>query len=473
VKYSILCFFLAFIHILTGYSQDKATEKGAHVDKGIIIDQVIFVGNKKTKNYIINRELSFNQGDTIGLADTNKVFSRCRDNVFNTGLFIYVKSEMYTTDSLHYVFVLKVKERWYFWPIPIMELADRNFNEWVQEQAADLSRINFGIDFRQKNFRGRNEVLHIKLQTGFTKKYEFFYDFPYIDKKRKIGLKVFTSYSTNKIVAFQTVANKLQYYEGENIARRRFYGGFSVIWRAILYSKHEFSIRYKDNYISDIIRELNSNYFLDDRNDQQYFQLRYRFKHDKRDVKYYSLSGHFTELEINKSGIGIFEDINQLDLYIGHSRYWSINKSFFISSMMKGKFSVPKRPPYANNRGMGYYEDFVRGNELYVVDGQKYVLNRNEFKLKIFNKTSQLDNYVGNNQFSTIPLQVYIKAYADLGWVNDHIYGYLNPLLNDRLLSGVGLGLDFVTFYDAVFRVEYSYNQLGEHGLFLHVGTAI
>jgi outer membrane protein assembly factor BamA len=473
VKHSILCFFLVIIHSLVGVSQTNLTVNDTVQENVIIIKQLILIGNKKTKSHIIKRELTFNQGDTIILSDTNAVFTRSRNNVFNTELFIAVTSEIFTTDSLHYLVILKVKERWYLWPIPIVELADRNFNEWVQERGADLSRINIGIDFKQENFRGRNEELHIKLQAGFTKKYELFYTIPYIDKKRKTGFKVFASYSTNKIVAFETSKNKLQYYESNDIMRKRFYGGFAIIRRSKLYSKHEISLRYKENHISDSILDLNPNYFLDSRKSQQYFQLKYRFQYDKRDIKYYALKGHVTKLELKQSGLGIFDDIAQFESYLSHARYYPLNKKFFFSTMVKGKFSVPQKQPYFNNRALGYDENFVRGYELYVVDGQKYAFNRNELKFKIYDRTTHLESYMGDSPFSTVPLQIYLKTYVDLGWAIDHSYGYLNPLLNDRLLSGIGMGIDFVTFYDAVFRLEYSYNHLNEHGFFLHIGASI
>jgi hypothetical protein len=36
------------------------------------------------------------------------------------------------------------------------------------------------------------------------------------------------------------------------------------------------------------------------------------------------------------------------------------------------------------------------------------------------------------------------------------------------MMYTAGFGLDIVTFYDFVFRFDYSFNQLGENGLFLH-----
>jgi hypothetical protein len=40
--------------------------------------------------------------------------------------------------------------------------------------------------------------------------------------------------------------------------------------------------------------------------------------------------------------------------------------------------------------------------------------------------------------------------------------------LNNTFLGSAGIGIDIVTFYDIQIRMEYSVNQLGQKGLFLH-----
>jgi len=92
--------------------------------------------------------------------------------------------------------------------------------------------------------------------------------------------------------------------------------------------------------------------------------------------------------------------------------------------------------------------------------------------LKIYDRTTYLDKLIGNNQFSTVPLQIYIKTHFDTGWASDRSFGDLSPRMNDTLLYGAGFGLDFVTFYDAVIRFEYTINHFKEHGFYLHLGTA-
>ncbi|MCB0565677.1 MAG: hypothetical protein KDD01_15005, partial [Phaeodactylibacter sp.] len=60
----------------------------------------------------------------------------------------------------------------------------------------------------------------------------------------------------------------------------------------------------------------------------------------------------------------------------------------------------------------------------------------------------------------------------DLGYTNDPYTARLNPLSN-RLLWGGGIGLDIVLYYDKVIQIEYSFNDLMENGLFLHLNLNI
>jgi hypothetical protein len=40
--------------------------------------------------------------------------------------------------------------------------------------------------------------------------------------------------------------------------------------------------------------------------------------------------------------------------------------------------------------------------------------------------------------------------------------------LPGTFLTGKGIGLDLVTYYEKVFRIEYSWNKNNEGGFFLH-----
>ncbi len=69
--------------------------------------------------------------------------------------------------------------------------------------------------------------------------------------------------------------------------------------------------------------------------------------------------------------------------------------------------------------------------------------------------------------FRTLYLAVYLNAFADVGCVWDDRYGAVNPLSN-TWQQGYGLGLDIVSSYDQVLRLEYTINGLSETGFYLH-----
>ena len=69
-------------------------------------------------------------------------------------------------------------------------------------------------------------------------------------------------------------------------------------------------------------------------------------------------------------------------------------------------------------------------------------------------------------QFRHVPVSIYLKTYADLGYVKNYPYyeeRNLNTRLSNKMLFGTGLGLDVVGFYDIVLRFEYSFNAHGEN----------
>ena len=50
---------------------------------------------------------------------------------------------------------------------------------------------------------------------------------------------------------------------------------------------------------------------------------------------------------------------------------------------------------------------------------------------------------------------------------------FLTNNLTNKILMGIGSGLDWVTYYDVVFRTEYSLNQYGDYNFNIAVVAAI
>jgi hypothetical protein len=127
---------------------------------------------------------------------------------------------------------------------------------------------------------------------------------------------------------------------------------------------------------------------------------------------------------------------------------------------------LPFNQPFYNQTLFGYGNFYLRGLEKYVIDGEGGFAIRNSFLREIveFSLPANIP-FLG---LYHIPFRIMAKAYSDLGYIynSDPLPG---NFLTNRFLYTEGVGVDIVTSYDFVFRIEYSFNQLGQNGLFLHI----
>ena len=155
----------------------------AQVHAQIKISAIEITGNKKTRDYIVKRELPYKVGDLLSKNDLDSLNIVSQQQLFNTALFLetIVSSEL--LDSASAKIKIQLKERWYFFPIPYFRWVDRNFNQWWNEQKRSLDRVNYGINLRQANATGNNDKLTVGYITGYTHQAIVRYQLPFIDKQ--------------------------------------------------------------------------------------------------------------------------------------------------------------------------------------------------------------------------------------------------------------------------------------------------
>ena len=78
--------------------------------------------------------------------------------------------------------------------------------------------------------------------------------------------------------------------------------------------------------------------------------------------------------------------------------------------------------------------------------------------------------YIKMSQFKKSYYSLYFSIFSDLGYVRNAQPKNSNSL-NNSLLWGKGIALDYVTYYDKILRIEYSINRLGEKAVFLHFSS--
>lgn len=464
-----LLFYLGFIPVLAPWVY------GQHV---FIPDDIRIKGLRRTKPRIITRELVFRKNLPLLPEDTSKLFEKTCQNIFNTRLFNKVSYNVDSTwtdscNNQHGRLNLLLHERWYTFPSPIFELSDRNFNEWWYDRGADLKRVNLGIRFIQKNVRGLNEDLMISLQGGFTRRIEFSYLIPYLDKKQTWGLKFGGSIANNKDVAVRSENNRLVFKRDENGFGRERYGAFiSFSKRKSIYLYHSFDGYFSYNRITPFTFSQNQNYFLDSLAFQRFFELRYTFLFDKRDFRYFATKGTFLNGYVGKIGLLPTDNFKLWTVRMIAAKYWDLGKNLFFAGKVDGEWSQTTQQPYLGTRVLGFENRFVRGYERYVMEGPVNVHSRNTLRWKVCSSQFHIP-WVPLRQFQIMPMDIYVTGFGDAGYVFNPNVLETNKKRINNLLVGYGIGLNVVTFYDLVIRSEFSWNIHGDSGFYLSFLTDI
>ena len=457
------------------YSDQRDTVKRQRVkipadssSRMLHVNRILIIGNRITKERIILRELNLKSGDTVNSAELPIIIDLDRKKLINTRLFNTVEIKALEYDNNIIDLLIDLDERWYTFPAPIFELADRNFNEWWQNYNHDLSRVNYGLRLYQFNMRGRNETLRLTAQFGFQRRFELSYRFPYIDRKQKQGLIVDFDFAETKNLAYQTVDHKLDFLESENLLRITRGAGITYTYRKSFYTSHSLKYEFRSTSINDTIEYLNPNYLGASQRNVIYSVLTYNFTNDHRDYIGYPLTGHYINLQLAQYGLTSGDDVHKTEVVGTVTGYFNLGNHFYLSNSTTGYLSSREDPPYVVYGGIGYSRRIIRGYEIYVVEGQHFALNKTTFKKRIFSRVYNL-NAMPIRQFRHLPLSVYLKTYGDLGYVKNYANYEISSRLANKLLTGFGAGIDIVASYDAVLRLEYSFNAEGENGFFFHI----
>ncbi|NMD28264.1 MAG: hypothetical protein GYA79_00970 [Bacteroidetes bacterium] len=163
--------------------------------------------------------------------------------------------------------------------------------------------------------------------------------------------------------------------------------------------------------------------------------------------------------------MGIKEGVNLFSIDAAYNRYLNMNKGWYGSVELWSRIKLPFNQPYINRRALGYGDLNLRGLEYYVIDGSVASMAKFTVRKKIFD--FKIPFPIKNKIVPYIPFSFYAKAFGDAGYV--YSQQDARAMLNNKLLYTGGVGLDVITLYDVTVRLDYSFNQLGEKGLFLHL----
>lgn len=439
----------------------------------ITVKEVRILGHKKTRSSTIFREMSFGQGDKIALKDLDAKIKESHASLMNTELFTgceitYLNWE---AEGNLVTFVVTVLETWYIYPIPIFELADRNFNVWWTEQNRDLNRVNIGGRLSWWNFTGRRDKLRLGYQYGYTREVKASYDLPYLNKAQNIGINVAYTQQKRREQNYQTNNNEQIFFlDNDDFVYRNRELRLDLSYRPKLYAKHLLRLAYRSESIADTIaRFLNPDFFREGQKQQRYFTLGFEVTRDKRDVRNYPWKGSYGRLEVMKEGLGVFKERDGMTVFFDCYAYIPIREKSSFNTGFSFKYSpIRQQQPFLQNRAIGFGKYGLSGYQFYVVDGLDMLIFRAGLRRQIGQGKMNLGKLVFIDAFRYIPWRLLLAGQIDQGWANAPFDNGRNPLSNTWLL-GASLGLDVVLYYDMVFNVRYHLNKLGEGSFLLGV----
>jgi outer membrane protein assembly factor BamA len=432
-----------------------------------IVGQITVKGNKKTKTYIVLRELSFRPGDTLTLTQLVNGFRTAHDRLVNTHLFnevvIFLKGfRGYTADV-----EIDVRERWYIFPLPYFKPVDRNFTAWAQKDYS-LSRVNYGGKFTHYNFTGRNDQLTAWLITGYTRQFELYYNQPYADNSLKHGFGFGFNFAQQREVDAFTFNNSQGFINSDSIAYAGKYLSKQLSFSARYFYRPRLKVRHTVNFnivsssVDSAVTLRNPDYFNNGKRKLVYPELTYTFNYTDVDYISYPLNGVIFETSLMRRGIN--PDMNLWQFSTRLTRSWPLARKWWFGIQNINVLKLPLSQPFYNQGLIGYGDLYLRGLDRYVVDGAAGAVLKNTLSHQLANFDIPLARGTAHDH---IPFRIYATAFSDYGYAyNKDFKG--NSLVN-RMLYTAGFGIDIVTFYDLSFKFDYSFNQLGQNGLFLHI----
>jgi outer membrane protein assembly factor BamA len=445
-------------------SKDSLFRQDIQQDSTVyFVRTVIITGNKKTRDNIAFREVVVKQGKTYTGKELHLLLRLSREQLMNTTLFVNVSSSMYHAGGNMLDVVFTVNERWYLWPVPYFKVVDRNWNVWINDYKASLDRTQFGLKMVHNNTTGRNDKFNLWVIGGYTQMLEFKYQLPYVDRKLQNGFTVGMNYGRNRELNYATDSNKQQFLTLPNFGRQHMKSELSFSYRKGSRMRMNARTLFGYEKIDSAFFKLNPNY-LGGYTQASFFDLLLSYQYFNVDYIPFPLRGWYVDFY----GLNRFSKAIPMTQFGGRMlATWEFLPKTYVNFQTAFSYTLQKNQPYYNTKLMGYGNIWMQGLEYYVMDGTFGVVGRTTLRRKLFTW-----DFVGPEKWKTysrIPFTFYLKTYGNLGYAYHNTPG--NNYMNNILLRTAGLGLEIATIYDMVFKLDYSFNQFGQSGFFIHTSA--
>ena len=389
---------------------------------GRTIRRIEINGNRRTRDYIITREMKSKEGHPLD----PHLLEEDRKRIQNLRLFnrVSVSVETEREDAVIHV---QVTEEWFIFPFPILFVSDR-----------DWSKLSYGAGLTHNNFRGRAEALAFAFWLGYNPSVHLDYSNPWLGRNR---LSLYTGIN----LFIDRIRSK--HFLDEQVTEKHLGAQWMLGKRFGYHTYLSITLGYKEITLDPIPTDQS---FIDGNDSVPYAGLSYLW--DKRDLKEYPHSGWIVSVWARKMG---FPSMKTDYLRWG----WDVRAyiPLFLSSTLAFRsyadLSAMEIPVY--DRVYLGYSERIRGHFFERFQGEHVALWSLAFRIPVvpvrYFRVSE-DPYLSNLKFG-----VSIGFFTDSGltWFQDE------PLRLNRCVSGYGFGIHLHLPYIDILRLELAWNESG------------
>lgn len=427
-KHIVVLFAMLFAN-----SSAYATERP---DTLLTVRDVVIEGNLITKDFVILREMKLKPGEIL----TAENIDHDQKRIYSLQLFNKVELEVKPMGA-EAVVIVRVDERWYLFPFPILGFRYRN-----------LDNLYYGAGVVHSNFRGRNEKLFFSFALGFDRWVSLNYQNPKLTDGDDLFLGIQATYSR-----LRSLSVKTDYYNQTN---GKF--GISLGTRSGLY---HYLLGWV-NYDIWQVTEPREGRTVSPNGRDAYFTVGASYAYDTRDLREYPTDGMYFTVFANKYGFGesevnLFRYGFDLRAHTLLTEDLSLGGRVFTNQAGGGIIPIYRKAYFG-------YDERIRGYFKTVLEGENLFGSSAELRIPILKPRYYMLPFEFIPQFSVLRYGLYLGVFADAG----NIWNRDQNFFRQRWYAGYGAGLHFLLPYSLILRTEYALNNEGRGEFVIDLGTS-
>ena len=428
----ILLFLSSFFNIYSSVDLDSTT--------AIKIDSIRIIGNKKTEEHIILRELDFELGDLV----SKEQLEYNKERVFSLGIFNKVSFNA-TTENENNILEILVEESWYIYPLPFLKLRENSFK-----------RSSYGLNLLYKNFRGRNESIWALVTFGYDPTYQIQYFNPVLITGNNLSFGFSLGYTD---LANRSIQSEL--LNGDAFTYNYIYGNISLGYRLNQFNILSATTIYEYIEMPETVSQLTAS----KENIDRIYSFGLNYELDNRNLKQFSNEGTFVNANLTHKGFGI-NDISYNILNIDFRKYNLLAEDLAVKWRGLLRSTFGKSIPFYGLSLLGD-DEYIRGHRFDKREGNNYLLTSLEINYPLIKEWNfSVDLPLLPQSLTSARIGLYANLFIDSGTTFDNN----EPILARSLDSGWGFGFTLLILPYNAFRFEYAFNEQNEGEFILETG---